>query len=371
MVAAAATATPLRLAVTTGEPAGIGPDITIQALVAEAEALEHAHGACEYTVIGDRTLLAERAAMLGIAPAWQRVLDSGCATIAHVPLGVPCIPGRLDMQNGAYVLALLDEAIGGCQHGRYHGMVTAPLQKSVIADTGIAFTGHTEYLAERTGTPHVVMMLAGPQPAHANAMLRVALATTHLPLRAVADAITMPLLVETLHIITRDLRHRFGLPSPRILVTGLNPHAGEQGHLGREEIDVIIPALQQAAAEGLDVRGPYPADTLFQPRYLQDADCVLAMYHDQGLAPLKYGTFGQGINVTLGLPLIRTSVDHGTALDLAGTGRAEYGSMRAALQAAVDMAHCELAARGPAGASGTDGASGSTAGASHGGSIMR
>ncbi|WP_428851684.1 4-hydroxythreonine-4-phosphate dehydrogenase PdxA [Imbroritus primus] len=341
----AGTAAPLRLAITTGEPAGIGPDITLQALLAEMEAPGSAHHACTYTVIGDRTLLAERAALLGIAPAWQRALDSGRVAIAHVPLGVPCIPGQLDTQNGAYVLAVLDEAIDGCQHGRYQGMVTAPLQKSVIADTGIAFTGHTEYLAERTGTPHVVMMLAGPQPAHANAMLRVALATTHLPLRAVADAITTPLLVDALHIIAHDLRRRFGLPKPRILMTGLNPHAGEQGHLGREEIDVIIPALQQAVADGLDVRGPYPADTLFQPRYLQDADCMLAMYHDQGLAPLKYGTFGHGINVTLGLPLIRTSVDHGTALDLAGTGRAEYGSMRAALQAAVDMARCELSAR--------------------------
>lgn len=343
---------PLHLAITTGEPAGIGPDITVQTLLAEAGS-EDDRGAkaCHYTAIGDRTLLAERAAMLGVGAAWQQVLDSGHVSVAHVPLAVPCIPGRLDTNNGNYVLAVLDEAIDGCQHGRYHGMVTAPLQKSVIADTGIAFTGHTEYLAERTGTPHVVMMLAGPQPAHDNAMLRVALATTHLPLRAVADALTVPLLVATLHIIARDLRRRFGLAAPRILVTGLNPHAGEQGHLGREEIDVIVPALQEAQAAGLDVRGPYPADTLFQPRHLQGADCVLAMYHDQGLAPLKYGTFGHGINVTLGLPLIRTSVDHGTALDLAGTGRAEFGSMQAALQAAVEMARHESAARAATGTS--------------------
>ncbi len=337
----------LRLAVTTGEPAGIGPDITMQALLREADASSPVH----YTVIGDADLLDARAAMLGIGRAWKHLLGSGRVDVAHVALTSPCAPGKLDTANGPYVLAMLDEAIDGCLAGRYHGMVTAPVQKSVIADTGIAFTGHTEYLAERSHTPHVVMMLAGPQPAHDNAMLRVALVTTHLPLREVADAITQPLIVDTLRIVVQDLKRRFGIDMPRILVTGLNPHAGEHGHLGREEIDVIIPALEQANDAGFDARGPYPADTLFQPRHLQDADCVLAMYHDQGLAPLKYGTFGHGINITLGLPFIRTSVDHGTALDLAGSGQAECGSMIAALRTAADMAACEhgIAPAGPAG----------------------
>jgi 4-hydroxythreonine-4-phosphate dehydrogenase len=217
-------------------------------------------------------------------------------------------------------------------------MITAPVQKSTINDAGVPFTGHTEYLAERAAVPRVVMMLAGPQPAHDNAMLRVALATTHLPLRAVPDALDIPMLVETLTIIDTDLRRHFGIARPRILVTGLNPHAGESGHMGREEIDVIGPALSLACDAGIDARGPYPADTLFQPRHLRDADCVLAMYHDQGLAPLKYGTFGHGVNITLGLPFIRTSVDHGTALDLAGSGRAEHGSMIEAIRSAITMA---------------------------------
>ncbi|CAG9163790.1 4-hydroxythreonine-4-phosphate dehydrogenase PdxA [Cupriavidus pinatubonensis] len=330
---------PLALAISTGEPAGIGPDITIGALLQ----LAGQNGHCRYHVLGDAHLLASRAAALGVAHAWERRIAEGEVVIHNVPLAVACEPGRLDARNGPYVLSMLDAAIAGCRMhagapARFAAMVTAPVQKSTINDAGVPFTGHTEYLAEAAGVPRVVMMLAGPQPAHANAMLRVALATTHLPLRAVADAVTVPLLLETLSIIDADLRRWFGIARPRILVTGLNPHAGESGHMGREEINVIEPALAQARDAGIDARGPYPADTLFQPRHLRDADCVLAMYHDQGLAPLKYGTFGHGVNITLGLPFIRTSVDHGTALDLAGSGQAEHGSMIEAIRSAVTMA---------------------------------
>jgi len=330
---------PLALAISTGEPAGIGPDITIGALLQ----LAGNNGQCRFHVLGDAHLLAARATALGVAHAWDRRIAEGDIVIEHISLGVPCEPGRLDARNGRYVLALLDAAIAGCRtHGgaaaRYAAMVTAPVQKSTINDAGVPFTGHTEYLAERAGVPRVVMMLAGPQPAHGNAMLRVALATTHLPLRAVPDALSVPLLVQTLSIIDADLRRYFGIARPRILVTGLNPHAGESGHMGREEIDIIEPALALAGDAGIDARGPYPADTLFQPRHLREADCVLAMYHDQGLAPLKYGTFGHGVNITLGLPFIRTSVDHGTALDLAASGQAEHGSMIEAIRSAITMA---------------------------------
>ncbi|MBN3806173.1 4-hydroxythreonine-4-phosphate dehydrogenase PdxA, partial [Paraburkholderia sp. Ac-20336] len=266
---------------------------------------------------------------------WAALLADGQRVrVEHRALGAPSQVGKLDAANGRYVLDLLDTAIDGAVAGRFDAIVTAPLQKSTINDAGVPFTGHTEYLAERTHTPRVVMMLAGTgkQP------LRVALATTHLPLKDVSAALSIDSLVETLHIIDRDLRQHFGLPAPRILVTGLNPHAGENGYLGREEIDVITPALQHANAQGIDARGPYPADTLFQPRYLEEADCVLAMFHDQGLPVLKFATFGEGINVTLGLPIIRTSVDHGTALDLAGTGRADAGSLMAAIDTAVSIA---------------------------------
>ncbi|MBV8270790.1 MAG: 4-hydroxythreonine-4-phosphate dehydrogenase PdxA [Cupriavidus sp.] len=338
---------PLDLAITTGEPAGIGPDITIGALLQLAAnhvgSVGHVgsgeHGVrCRFHVIGDARLLDRRAAALGVGHAWARRIADGDVIVEDIALGVTCEPGRLDARNGRYVLALLDAAIDGLRAGRYAAMITAPVQKSTINDAGVPFTGHTEYLAERAGVPRVVMMLAGPQPAHDNAMLRVALATTHLPLRAVPDALDIPMLVDTLRIVDADLRRNFGIARPRILVTGLNPHAGESGHMGREEIDVISPALEAARDADIDARGPYPADTLFQPRHLRDADCVLAMYHDQGLAPLKYGTFGHGVNITLGLPFIRTSVDHGTALDLAGTGRAEHGSMIEAIRCAITMA---------------------------------
>ncbi|HDR8926093.1 TPA: 4-hydroxythreonine-4-phosphate dehydrogenase PdxA [Burkholderia vietnamiensis] len=321
------TAAALQIAITTGEPAGVGPELTVQALQEAARRWPDA----QFTVLGDAALLDARAAAVG---ADRAVLAGGPVSVQHHPLAAPAHAGTLDAANGRYVLALLDAAIDGALAGRYDAIVTAPLQKSTINDAGVPFTGHTEYLAERTHTPRVVMMLAGT----GERPLRVALATTHLPLKDVSAALTIDGLVDTLAIIDRDLRRDFGLAAPRILVTGLNPHAGENGYLGREEIDVIAPALARASERGIDARGPYPADTLFQPRYLAGADCVLAMFHDQGLPVLKYATFGEGINVTLGLPIIRTSVDHGTALDLAGTGRADPGSMVAALDTAVTMA---------------------------------
>ncbi|CAK0158976.1 4-hydroxythreonine-4-phosphate dehydrogenase [Burkholderia pseudomallei] len=332
---------PLRIAITTGEPAGVGPELTARALADAATRWPDAR----FTVLGDAGLIAARAAAVGLD--WTRMTAAGGGahvanahvtvahvTVAHRALAAPAEAGKLNPANGRYVLDLLDAAIDGALAGEYDAIVTAPLQKSTINDAGVPFTGHTEYLAERTRTPHVVMMLAGT----GERPLRVALATTHLPLRDVSAALTIDGLADTLSIIDRDLRGSFGLAAPRILVTGLNPHAGEHGYLGREEIDVIEPALERARAAGIDARGPYPADTLFQPRYLEHADCVLAMFHDQGLPVLKYATFGEGINVTLGLPIIRTSVDHGTALDLAGTGRADPGSLVAAIDTAVTMA---------------------------------
>ncbi|MGF6371075.1 4-hydroxythreonine-4-phosphate dehydrogenase [Paraburkholderia sp. RAU6.4a] len=327
--AAQPTHRPLQIAITTGEPAGVGPELTAQALAGAAAHWPQA----QFTVLGDAQLLAERARAVGVD--WAALLAPGPRVrLEHHSLGAPAQAGKLDAANGRYVLDLLDAAIDGAVAGRFDAIVTAPLQKSTINDAGVPFTGHTEYLAERTHTPRVVMMLAGT----GKRPLRVALATTHLPLKDVSAALTIESLVATLRIIHHDLRHHFGLPAPRILVTGLNPHAGENGYLGREEIDVITPALRQVNGEGVDARGPYPADTLFQPRYLDEADCVLAMFHDQGLPVLKFATFGEGINVTLGLPIIRTSVDHGTALDLAGTGRADAGSLMAAVDTAVSMA---------------------------------
>ena len=249
------------------------------------------------------------------------------ADVEHVALRRPATPGRLDPANSAYVLEVLDRAIDGCLAGTYDAMVTAPVQKSVINDAGIAFTGHTEYLAARARAAHVVMMLVGGG-------LRVALATTHLALAEVPRAISKENLVRTLRIVDRELRTRFRIPRPRILVSGLNPHSGEGGHFGREDMDVIAPAVSEARAGGIDAEGPLPADTLF----LKKADCFLAMYHDQGLPVLKYAAFGQGVNVTLGLPFVRTSVDHGTALDIAGTGRADAGSLAEALNLAIELA---------------------------------
>jgi len=261
----------------------------------------------------------------------DRGLLRDCPQVEHVPLARPAVPGRLDPANSRYVLATLERAIQGCMEGEYHAMVTAPVQKSVINDAGIAFTGHTEFLAERSGAGQVVMMLVGGG-------LRVALATTHLPLAKVPGAITREGLVGTLRIMDGDLRARFRIARPRILVSGLNPHSGEAGHLGTEDQEVIAPAIALAVAAGIDAAGPIPADTLFVPERLKQADAVLAMYHDQGLPVLKYASFGRGVNVTLGLPFVRTSVDHGTALDLAGTGRADPGSMIEAVKLAIQLA---------------------------------
>lgn len=252
-------------------------------------------------------------------------------SLKHVPVTKRVMAGRLDKSNASQVLATLDFAIDGCLRGEFDAMVTAPVQKSAMNEAGIAFTGHTEYLAERTHTPLVVMLLAGGG-------LRVALATTHLALAQVPAAITRERLEAILRIVDADLRKRFGIARPRILVAGLNPHAGESGYLGREEIDVIAPAIEKLAREGLAVSGPFPADTLFTPRVLAGGDAVLAMFHDQGLPVLKHAAFGEAVNVTLGLPLIRTSVDHGTALDRAGSGEVEAGSLRAAIALAFEMA---------------------------------
>jgi 4-hydroxythreonine-4-phosphate dehydrogenase len=261
----------------------------------------------------------------------DRRLLGGFPEVEHVPLARPCVPGRLDPANSRYVLAVLERAVRGCLTGEYQAMVTAPVQKSIINEAGIAFTGHTEFLAQRAGADHVVMMLVGGG-------LRVALATTHLPLLEVPRAITRDLIVKTLRVLDHDLRSRFRIAQPRILVAGLNPHSGESGHLGTEDLERITPAVAQSKSEGIDAHGPIPADTLFVPDRLKHADAVLAMYHDQGLPVLKYASFGRGVNVTLGLPFVRTSVDHGTALDLAGTGKADPGSLIEAVKLAIELA---------------------------------
>ena len=329
------------IAVTSGEPAGIGPELCLR--------LANFPGEVQLLVLGDRDLLAERAKLLGLnivirdfcpkngVDRSTQELPPGYGTldVLHVPLAVPSKPGQLDAANGAYVLALLDRALAGCQSGEFAAMVTAPVHKGVINDAGVPFTGHTEYLAEKTATPLVVMMLAGNTE---RGPLRVALVTTHLPLKDVPAAITAEVLEKTLRILHADLRQKYGLTDPRILVAGLNPHAGEGGYLGREEIEIITPVLDKLRAEGMQLSGPHPADTMFTPPVLAAGDAVLAMYHDQGLTALKYATFGQGINVTLGLPIIRTSVDHGTALALAGSGRADPGSLFEAVAEAARMA---------------------------------
>ena len=320
------------IAVTSGEPAGIGPELCLR--------LATFPGDVQLVVIGDRNLLAERAKLLGLNVAVRAFcpknpVDRSMLDILHIPLAAPSKPGQLDAANGPYVLALLDRALAGCQSGEFAAMVTAPVHKGVINDAGFPFTGHTEYLAEKTATPLVVMMLAGNTE---RGPLRVALVTTHLPLKDVPAAITADVLEKTLRILHADLQHKYGLARPRILVAGLNPHAGEGGYLGREEIEIITPVLEKLRGEGMLLSGPHPADTMFTPPVLAEGDAVLAMYHDQGLTALKYATFGQGINVTLGLPIIRTSVDHGTALALAGSGRADPGSLFEAVAEAARMA---------------------------------
>ena len=316
------------IAVTSGEPAGIGPELCAM--------LAHQRHSARRVILGDRRLIEARARQVGLPlplADFQKegAPSPGALEILHVPLCVPSRAGQLEPANAAYVLALLDRALAGCQSGEFAAMVTAPVHKGVINQAGITFTGHTEYLAAKTGTPRVVMMLAG-------AGLRVALATTHLPLKDVPAAITRHELETTIRILHADLVSKFGIARPRILVAGLNPHAGEGGHMGREEIEVIAPVLEKLRGEGMDLAGPLPADTLFTRGVLAGSDAQLAMYHDQGLAVLKYAAFEDGINITLGLPIIRTSVDHGTALDLAGTGRADPRSLYAAVDLAVQLA---------------------------------
>lgn len=305
-----------RIALTAGEPAGIGPDLCAML----AQKLPDA----DITAIADRSLIESRAHQLG--------LPLNNIAIHHIPLAAPAEPGKLDARNGRYVLDTLTYAVQGCLGGEFDAIVTAPVHKGIINDAGVPFTGHTEFLAGLTGTQNVVMMLVGGG-------MRVALATIHIPLREVPDAITRPGLETTIRILHQDLVTRFGIEHPTIYVAGLNPHAGEGGHLGTEEIDTLIPVLDKLRSEGMKLTGPLPADTMFSQHNIKKCDAFLAMYHDQGLTVLKHASFGGGVNVTLGLPIIRTSVDHGTALDLAGTGKADAGSLYAAIELAIELAH--------------------------------
>ena len=323
------------IALTPGEPAGIGPDLAV--MLAQQTRKD------PIVAIADKQLLQERAEILKLPLSIQEF--SGNATevsteahtlcVKHVPMNAPVVCGELNPQNAAYVLATLDEAVNGCVSGQYSAMTTAPLHKGVINDAGIAFTGHTEYLDEKVGS-EPVMMLATET---ATGPLRVALATTHLPVSAVPKALTPSVLTRALQILHADSQKRFGVKNPRILVAGLNPHAGDGGHMGREEIDVIEPVLESLRQQGMQLIGPLRADTLFTPQHLAHADAVMAMYHDQGLPVLKYAGFGDAINITLGLSIIRTSVDHGTALDKAGTGNIDSGSLDAALSLASKLAN--------------------------------
>jgi 4-hydroxythreonine-4-phosphate dehydrogenase len=314
------------IAVTSGEPAGIGPDL--------CAALLDRKWRCRIVLIGDRSLF-RRTPRQGVRRPTLRDFPTGSnkrlhVELLHVALRAPCTPGRLDPVNSPYVLELLDRAVEGCRSGEFDAMVTAPVHKGIINDAGIPFTGHTEYLADRTGTALPVMMLSGGG-------LRVALVTTHLPLREVSAAITAERLEAVLRIVDGDLKRRFGIHRPKITVCGLNPHAGESGHVGREEIDVVVPVMQRLEREGMRLTGPVPADTAFLPERLSGCDVVVAMYHDQGLPVLKHSSFGHAVNVTLGLPIIRTSVDHGTALELAGSDRGDTGSLVAAISMADDL----------------------------------
>jgi len=319
----------MRIVLTPGEPAGIGPDLCVQ--------LAQQNLSCQLVVIANPLLLTERASQLGLPLAIQ-AFDSnqpptpqqaGQLTVLATELNEPVEAGKLNRANSRYVLKTISKAVKGCMDGLFDGMVTGPVHKGIINDAGFVFTGHTEYIAEITGG-QPVMMLATPG-------LRVALVTTHIPLSEVSAAVTHTKLRNVLRILDQDLRQRFNIENPRILVCGLNPHAGESGHLGREEIEIIEPVLENLRSLGLNLVGPLPADTLFTPKYLDSADAVLAMYHDQGLPVLKHKGFGQAVNITLGLPIVRTSVDHGTALDLAGTGNANLGSLEYAIQTALTM----------------------------------
>jgi 4-hydroxythreonine-4-phosphate dehydrogenase len=324
-----------RVALTSGEPAGIGPELCL--------ALAQRELACELVCLADRELLAARARSPGPAvelhpyaaharsAAQRQRHEPGTLLVEHAALGTAAVPGHPERANAPYVLALLDRAIDGALAGEFDAVVTAPVQKSVINEAGVAFSGHTEYFAQRAHAAHPVMLLAA-------GTLRVALATTHLPLARVSAAITIESLCETATVLWRDLGRWWGIGAPRIAVCGLNPHAGESGYLGDEELRVIGPALERLRARGIDVRGPLPADTVFVPRVLAGFDAVLAMYHDQGLPVVKHAGFDRAVNVTLGLPFVRTSVDHGTALDLAGSGRADPGSLVAAVELAIELA---------------------------------
>jgi 4-hydroxythreonine-4-phosphate dehydrogenase len=318
------------IAVTAGEPAGVGPDLCIQ--------LARRRIPPRIVIVADGGLLEQRARRLRVplriepfSGAAGARFRRGTLLVHHIPLARRAVPGRLDPANSRYVLRTLEAAVDGCLNGTFGAMATGPVQKSVISEAGIPFTGHTEFLAERTRTRTVVMMLVGRT-------MRVALATTHLALKDVAGSITCAGLESTLRVLHADLVRRFAIARPRIVVAGLNPHAGESGFLGTEEAEVIVPVLTKLRRVGFDLAGPLPADTLFNPARLRECDCVLAMYHDQGLPVLKYASFGAAVNVTLGLPIIRTSVDHGTALDLAGTGRAEVGSFVEAIKLGAALA---------------------------------
>lgn len=317
-----------RIVITSGEPAGIGPDLCVMLAQHNIKA--------NITILGDKEALQARALRTNIhAPSRPSYFDNTNDKnmhLLHIAAPAKVLTGKLNSANSDYVLRMLNRATEGCMSGEFDAMVTAPVHKGIINDAGIKFSGHTEYLAELTHTRQVVMMLVGGG-------LRVALATTHLALKDVPAAITPDNLETTIRILHADLIQKFGLQSPHILVAGLNPHAGEDGYLGREEIEIINPVLEKLRAEGIQLIGTLPADTLFTKKYLDNADCVLAMYHDQGLPVLKHASFGQGVNVTLGLPIIRTSVDHGTALDLAGTGKIEIGSMLAAIELAIELVH--------------------------------
>jgi 4-hydroxythreonine-4-phosphate dehydrogenase len=318
-----------RIALTSGEPAGIGPELCL--------AIASRQLSCELVCLADRDLLSERARALGLRTELRvydgtaRPHEPGSLLVEHRPLAVPSTPGRLETANARYVLDLLDRAIEGAESGEFAAIVTAPVHKGIINDAGVPFTGHTEYLAARTHAPLPVMMLASKE-------MRVALATTHLPLKEVSAAITVESLCQVVTILHHDLIRWWRIPEPRIAVCGLNPHAGEGGHLGDEEIRVIGPAIEQLRTKaGIRVSGPLPADTAFVPRILADFDAVLAMYHDQGLPVIKHAGFDTAVNITLGLPILRTSVDHGTALDLAGTGRADASSLASAVDLAIEL----------------------------------
>lgn len=329
---------PLQLAITPGEPAGIGPELLLQ-LIQQPQKLP---ADCMLVAVADPAMLKARAELLGLPLTlveWRpgntfTAATPGVLQVYPVALTAPCQPGVLNPDNASYVLETLRTATQLCLQQHTDAMVTAPVHKGVINNAGIAFSGHTEFLAQQCHVALTVMMLATEG-------LRVALATTHLPLKDVAGAITAPLLMRILRILNEDLKNKFGIPQPRILVCGLNPHAGEGGHLGREEIEIITPVLELMRADGMQLEGPLPADTLFTEKYLRRADAVLAMYHDQGLPVLKYKGFGRASNITLGLPIIRTSVDHGTALDLAGSGRADGGSLLNAVETACQMARAQ------------------------------